>query len=256
MTELDYRIVVPSRRRPFNMPRLLSLLPSATVCVGEEEAEAYAKHVPRKQLLSHPPEVIGGPVVRNWIIDNVKEPILVMSDDDLEGVRVTTGSFRFITNPDDIQDIIENAMQCCSDLDLTTFCFARTPQTHILDADVRPIRPTQQVFGLWGMMGRARHRRYDETLKSRADLDWTLRTLLEDRIVYADIRFYFDFKASFSNAGGNSGLVNADDFKKAAAILKKRWGKSVSFDPPGYVKQRETTTGSLRVKRQTDKGQS
>jgi hypothetical protein len=90
---------------------------------------------------------------------------------------------------------------------------------------------------------------YDETLKSRADLDWTMRTLLEDRIVLADIRYYFDFGRSFSGAGGQSGLVTPDDFKRSTEIVGKRWGTSISFKRPGYMKGTETVAGVPHVRR-------
>lgn len=249
----SYRIVVPSRKRPQNMAKLLGLLPGATICVDEREADDYADAVPRGSLLLHPP-ITGGPAVRNWIIEHTEEPVLVQCDDDLVGVKVLTGSGRTLTNPEDIRDVIENSMVACADLGLTTFCFSRVANPIVLDPDLIPVRPIQPVFGLWGVMGAARRRRYDESLRSRADLDWTLRTLLEDRIVYADMRFYFDFGSSFTNPGGNSGLVTAEDFEAAALALKQRWGKHVTFESPNYDEKRsKTAVGSIRVRRRADR---
>jgi hypothetical protein len=175
---------------------------------------------------------------------------LIQSDDDLSGVRSNIGSKRFITEADEIMAIIENAVTCCADLGLSTFCWSRTANTTVVRPDERPIVPTQQVYGCWGVMGRARHRLYDESLKSRADLDWTMRTLLEDRIVLADIRYYFDFGRSFSGSGGQSGLVTPEDFKRATEIVAKRWGTAISFRRPGYMKAGDTVAGVPHVRRQ------
>jgi hypothetical protein len=246
---MKYQIVIPSRGRPQNARTLLSLMPEAWICVDERERDEYRAVVPNRQLLLHPPSA-GAPAARNWIIENVKAPCLIQSDDDLVGIRSNVGSKRFITDPDEVMAIIENQVMVCADLGLTTFCWSRTANTTVIRPDERPLVPTQQVYGCWGVMGKARHRRYDEGLKSRADLDWTMRTLLEDRIVLADIRYYFDFGRSFSGSGGQSGLVTPDDFKRSTEIVAKRWGKSISFRRPGYMKAGDTVAGVPHVRRQ------
>jgi hypothetical protein len=53
--DLDYAIVVPSRRRPHNMPTIRALLPTAMVCVDEREIADYQLFVPGERLLAHPP---------------------------------------------------------------------------------------------------------------------------------------------------------------------------------------------------------
>lgn len=230
------------------MEALRELLPTALICVDEREAADYAKTVPKENLLIHPPST-GAPAARNWIIDNVKASCLIQCDDDLRAVQVTTGSRRRLTDPDRILAILENAMTACSDLGLSTFCFSRTPNTTVIRPNERPIVPVQQVYGCFGVMNAARKRHYDETLKSRADLDWTLQTLLHDRCVYADVRFYFDFGSSFSGSGGNSGLVTPKDFEDATRTVAKRWGTSISFKRPGYRKSGDTSPGRPNVKR-------
>ena len=245
---IDYAIVVPSRGRPGNMERLRKLLPTALICIDERERAAYAEVVPAANLLLHPP-LTGAPAARNWIIQNVKARCLIQCDDDLFGVRSTVGSRRYLTDPEEILAVLENAATACCDLGLTTFCFSRTSNTTIIRPAERPIVPVQQVYGCWGVMNEARERLYDTTLKSRADLDWTLNTLLRDRCVLADVRFYFDFGASFSGAGGNSGLVTAEDFRRSTETVAKRWGRAISFRQPGYMKNRDTTAGKPAVRR-------
>jgi hypothetical protein len=248
MTKLDYQICIPSRKRPFNMPLLRMLLPTAIICVDEREADAYLAVVPKKNLMIHPPSE-GAPAARNFIIDNCKAECLIMSDDDLRGVLVNVGSKRFIRDSEEILAILENSVRITKELNLSTFCYSRTANTTVIHPDERPIVPVQQVYGCWGMMNAARHRHYDEGLKSRADLEWTLQTLLHDRCVVADVRFYFDFGSSFSGSGGNSGLVNTEDFMAATRIVAKRWGKAISFKRPGYMKKGDTVAGKPNVRR-------
>jgi len=246
--KLDYRIVVPSRRRAHNMPLLRHLLPSAVICVDEREAKDYASEVPKDKLLLHPP-MEGLPYVINWMMDNVSADILIEIDDDFRGVKVTTGSQRYIHSPDEILAILENSARNTKDLGLTTFCFSRTPNTTVIKPDVRPIVPTQSVCNAFGVMGRARRRHYRPEYFGRADVDWTLQTLLEDRCVYADIRFYFDCGRVFSGRGGNVGLVTPEQFEKASRALRHTWGDAVSFKPPAFAKNRDVAAIRIAVKR-------
>jgi hypothetical protein len=98
-------------------------------------------------------------------------PIQVQIDDDFRGVRTMIGSRRFITAPDEILAIIENAAVACRDLELSTFAWSRNPYTNMNKADTMPIVPTGPVCNAFGIMGRARHRKFDMTLHGRADTD-------------------------------------------------------------------------------------
>jgi hypothetical protein len=244
---LDYAIIVPSRKRAQNMPVLRSLLPSALICIDERERADY-RSVPKNRLLLHPP-MDGLPAILNWMQEAVTEPILIVIDDDFIGVQVNTGSKRFIIDPDEILSILENSAQACADLGLTTFCYSRTQNTTVIRPDERPIVPTQAVCNARGFMGAARHRKFDVSMHGRADVDWTMRTLLEDRCVYADVRFYFDCGAIYSGQGGSVGLITPEVFDHSSRELRARWGKSMSFKAPSFVKNRNVTAMSLRVSR-------
>ncbi len=85
----------------------------------------------------------------------------------------------------------------------------------------------------------------------RADFDFTLETLLHDRILYADCRFYFDHGRIFSGLGGNVGLISDADFKLATERLHKKWGRYISTKKPGYNKGASNVQSmGIRVRRQ------
>jgi len=245
---LDYTIVVPSRRRVHNIPRIRKLLPTAVICVDERERDDYAPFVPKSQLLIHPP-MMGLASVINWMQRKITSDILIEIDDDLRRVSVTTGSHRHIDDPDEILAILENSARCCKDLGLTTFCFSRTPNTTIIHPAERPIVPVQSVCNAFGVMGDARRRFYNPDFLGRADVDWALQTLLEDRCVYADIRFYFDCGKVFSGRGGNVGLIDKAQFNRASVGIREKWGKHVSYRAPAFSKNRSTEAIRIDVKR-------
>ena len=248
VAKLKYQIVVPSRRRVHNMAHIQRLLPSAIICVDEREADEYATAVPGPNLLYHPP-MDGLPQVLNWTIEAMKAPVLVVIDDNLQGVQSTTGSQRFIADPEEILAILENAMRNCHDLGLSTFCFSRTPNVTITKPEWRPIVPTQVVASCRGVMGAARKRKYRIDMHGRADLDWTMRTLLEDRCIYADVRFYFDFGPIYSGRGGSVGLITPEVFEASSRALKRRWPGCLSFKSPGFLKRKNVAAMSIRVSR-------
>jgi hypothetical protein len=245
---LDYKIIVPSRRRAHNMATVRLLLPTAIICVDEREHDDYAAVVPKPQLMTHPP-MEGLPAVMNWMQDNVSSEIMVEVDDDFAGVRVNVGSKRFITNSEEILAVIENGMQACHDLDLTTFCWSRTPNTTVIHPDVRPIVPTQAVCTAFGIMGAARHRKYETRFTGRADIDWALTTMLVDRCVLADVRYFFDTGDAFAGRGGNVGVVTPQQFTNASRGLVEKWGNSLSLKAPGFAKNRSVAPLRLSVNR-------
>ena len=248
MKPLDYTIIVPSRRRAHNMGTIKLLLPTAIVCVDEREVDDYAAVMPKPRLLVHPP-LDGLPAVMNWIQDNTPQPILVEIDDDFAGIQVTTGSRRFITDSEEILAVIENSAQACCDLELSVFCWSRTPNTTVIHPEWRPVVPTQAVCAAFGVMGAARHRKYDTRLTGRADIDFALQTLLKDRLLYADIRFFFDTGDAFGGRGGNVGVVTAEQFTAASRGLVERWGSALSLKAPGFAKKRQVAPLRLAVSR-------
>lgn len=244
----DYAIVVPTRKRAHNMETIRWLLPTAKVCVDERDVEQYAPYVDASRMLVHPP-IDGLPGTINWMLEHVPQEVLVEIDDDFQGVQVNVGSRRFITDPDEILAIIENGITVCRDLGMTTFCWSRTPNTTIINPAMRPIVPTQSVCNAFGLMGAARRRKYDTSLLGRADVDWSLRTLLEDRAVVADVRYYFDCGRVLGGRGGNVGLVTPEIFKNSTRAIAERWGRHVSFKQLPFQKNRDVAAVRISVTR-------
>jgi hypothetical protein len=249
-----YEIVVPSRNRANNMETIRWLLPSAKVCIDVREVADYAPYLEHSRTIVHP-KTDGFPQTINWMMDNIECECLIVIDDDFQGVQVNVGSKRFITDAEEILGILENAVTCTKDLGLTAFCFSRTPNMTIINPAMRPIVAVQSVSSAFGIMGRARHRHYDPTLPGRAAVDWTLRTLLEDRSLYSDIRFYFDCGRAFGGRGGNVGLVTPAMLKKSSRTLVERWGRHVSFKQVPFQKNSDIAAVKIAISRTNKRAQ-
>ena len=169
-------------------------------------------------------------------------------DDDVKDVRTTFPKPRHL-KAKGIQQIIENAIQAITDLDLTVCCFSRTPNWSIIDPFNSPIVPVQFATVGFGVRGAARRRVSDESLMGRADMDWGLRTLRDDRCVYADIRYFFDNGTIFGGEGGNVGLIDEEHRKTITEKIEKRWGKYVPKGRIGFRKNQSVVALRMKVPR-------
>jgi hypothetical protein len=78
-----------------------------------------------------------------------------------------------------------------------------------------------------------------------------MQTLLKDRILYADARFYFDHGRIGAGLGGQVGLLTDVMHAASTEKLKQRWGRYVHFKKPSYHKGATNTQAmSVRVRRQ------
>jgi hypothetical protein len=229
------KLVIPSRGRSKNVRRTSSLFPSAFWCVAKGEAEDYLKAgVPKNLLVTHGDnEAIGIASKRQWIIDKFKGETTFQLDDDIYGVwSMTNKKGRPIEGAGNILRLIENAAEISRGIGATVFGFCQV-------WDVRKSIPMNPV-AFHGWVGTAigihpsKVLRYDTELKTQADIDFCLKALLLDRIIYVDNRFGFMCER-FSNSGGSAGIRDEKTYREQCDLVKKRWGQWIS------VKKAKTT---------------
>lgn len=248
--DLEYRIVVPSRKRSHLMSHILRLIPSATIAIHETELAEYQKLVPSDQLVVHTQTSVVA--IRNWILDTFKEPWQIQIDDDLQFVETQIGAKKKrITDPDQIEWILENQIICMSDLTIGVGCFSRSRNEGMVKPSAYPFRVVGPLSSTMIIGGAARRRRFETECWGRADADFTLRTLQDDRILLADMRFVFFHGVVFGGKGGNVGVLDQEQFAKATAALKKRWGKYIETEKKGRFgkKDKGNPAMSIAVKR-------
>ena len=229
------------------MKRVLGLLPEALICVAKSEAADYSEVVPAAQLLFHDdlPALVP---IRNWLNRTIQEDCVVQVDDDLKAVWFLIGKKRRTTDPAVIREIIENTHRVAADLNISVFCWSRSANQFVLRPWLNPIRFATPISCSFGLRGRARQRRFDPGCPGREDFDFSMQTLLEDRILYADARFYFDHGRIFSGLGGNAGLITDGQFASATERLKQKWGRFLSMDKPGFQKGKANNVPAMSVR--------
>lgn len=220
-------IAIPSRARPVNVPIVQKILPSATWFVSEEEEESYRNHGARFTV-AHPTGVSGMGKKRQWILDYLGDQDVFMIDDDVKYVWCNVGRLgRRVEDPEAILQIIENTRLCATDAGTSFFGFAQS-------WDVRKYTPNEP-FTLSGWVGSAvgfigRNPRYDQGLSLRNDVAYSLRVLLEKRIIWRDNRFSFVCER-FKNTGGLATIRSSEKDTREVRKLTEEWGQNISFTP-------------------------
>jgi hypothetical protein len=226
MLKNNYEIVVPSKGRPGNMPSLLRLFPSAIIVVNKSEVPIYAEVVPKAQLVAHPEMKLIE--TRNWIFDKFDNECIIQFNDDVQKLLSLGVKNKTYRDPEVIHAVILNTMQCAQDLGIGLFCWSLTPNSGMLFPDVRPFRAAAPCSAhAFGVRGQARNRRFDTTFRSCGDFDFTLETLLRDRLLLCDVRWHFDCGGMSRGKGGESGTFHSGEAEAGQAALRKKWGKYV-----------------------------
>lgn len=221
------KIIIPSKDRVDDCRTALTLFPTATVVVREDQQAMY--RVLGVPLLAHPAHVRGIGPLKNWILENVPDETLVLVDDDVHDMRSPVGhptKSHCIRDPQTIREILENAEAMARGAGARVFGFDQT------GGDVRKFRP-QDPIGLSGWVGAVmgiigRDLRFDPNLLIRADIDFCLQSQLKHRVIVCDRRFGFIHRPRFTHRGGNAETRSGQRNKLEIAYLQKKWGQWLS----------------------------
>ena len=233
----------PSYRRA-TIARTHLLLSRVRYVVAESEADAY-----RQQTGSEPmvvPDSVQGNVarVRNWVLDNVGHPYVVMLDDDFLQL------FRYVQNERrnmeeaEFYEFVDRAFLLAKELGCRLWGINPTPDK-MCYREYTPLSFTQFIGGpLSGHLLEDNPIRYDERIPLKEDYDLTLQHLNRYRRV---LRFNGVFyrvdqhKAPGGCAAARTFAREIEQFR----LLQEKWGSRIVRMDPGIC------PNSSRVKRGT-----
>ena len=236
------KIIIPTKGRADVIgKKSLQLFPDATLCIGDDETDAYAKVSDR--LLVHPANVVGMGPLRQWILDHVPDKCLVMADDDITRVYSQVGFHkRRITDPAEVAAIIERVAILAGDMGCSVFGFAQGAKSMVhFNCNCRPFHLNLWVGTVLGVIGR--RLRFDTSVVLHDDIDFCLQALLDDRIVLCDCRYYFAH-AYLKLGGGLAALRSGERKEREIAYLRRKWGRCLDV-----VQAKGTTRLVVRVVR-------
>lgn len=221
MRDKTMGVYVPSYKRSGDI-RTYNVLNDCTYVVRESEAEAYREAGVEKILAAPDAEINSLPKVRQWIIDNTPEDVVVQIDDDITGFSyVNKNNLVRIEDKDVVDAEFERIGQILSDLRLG-FASIRMQENVIkYNEEFR----FQSTIGLICWFNKSALKgRYDEKIRFKADIDFQLQELLYNRIII--VPEYFRARAIYDkNEGGNSVDKNTKTINGTVEYMKTKWGK-------------------------------
>lgn len=219
LKNLDIKIVIISRGRHKTITTHKLLPDYIEIVVPDDEIDLYKETV-SNPLVAIPKEIQGLGNVRNWCLDYFKEETLIMLDDDIHKVYCITGEkARNIDDKEELVQIFINDAVMAKDAGLHCFGYTQTDIRKYKGTD--PFSLCTWVGCFMGVIGRMHKFRND---KFKVDIDFCLKNLLVDRIIWVDNMYYFIQKRD-SNSGGNSLYRTEDEYNKSLESLKKKWGR-------------------------------
>ncbi len=214
-------VYVPSYKRS-NDIKTYHVLNHCTYVVRESEEQAYRDAGVERLLVAPDEEINSLPKVRQWIIDNTPEDIVVQIDDDITGFSyVNKNNLVRIEDMDLVDAEFERVAQILSDLRLG-FASIRMQENVIkYNEEFR----FQSTIGLICWFNKSGSRsRYDENIRFKADIDFQLQELLYNRIII--VPEYFRARAIYDkNEGGNSVDKNTKTLNATVDYMKSKWGR-------------------------------
>jgi len=220
-TPFDALIVIASKGRASICAKGAGkLFPSALICIGEDERKIYKGFFPDGRVLVHPSNVTGIGPVRQWILDNVKNDIIIFVDDDIKHFYSQTGlRKRRFECPETAEAVLLKTALAAKDSGAKLFGFSQSARQLNYNG-TKPIAHCGWVGGIVGIIGRTLS--YDTKLLLRADVDLCLQSLVKNRFIWIDNRFCFVHKR-FNDTGGNAINRSAERHEAEIAYLKKKW---------------------------------
>lgn len=217
LNEYSIKLLILSRGRSQTITTTEILPDFVEVLVPESEEAAYRAAV-KNPILTIPDNIIGLGRVRNWVLQHFDERIIVMLDDDLIRLYcLTAKKARPITDPEEITQVIINAAVMADDAGLHCFGFSQTDIRKFNGCE--PFKLTGWVGGVIGVIGRQYTFRDD---KYKVDIDFCLKNMLVDRILWIDDRYCF-YQLRDNNVGGNSAFRTQEEYEASTESLVQKW---------------------------------
>lgn len=214
-------IYVPSYKRS-NIIKTDKILNQCTYVVRESEEDLYREAGVRSIMTAPDNEIDSLPKIRQWIIDNTPEDIVIQVDDDIERFSyVNKVNMVEVEDPDIVDAELARIAQIISDLDIG-FASIRMQESVVkYNEEFR----FQSTIGLMCWFNKsALKSRYDENVLFKADTDFQLSELLENRIII--VPEYLRAKAMYDkNSGGNNVNKNSQTMMQTIEYLRNKWGK-------------------------------
>ena len=221
---MDLKVVIPSRGRSDTITTH-ELMPYADVVVPESQVAEYSQVCDNVSPV--PDEVAGMGAIRQWVLDNYEQEVVVMADDDVTAMFCVSALSAYdMTGVDSIWHALLSAAVCARDLGVSLFGFNQGNGDARKYQPGRPFSLTSWIGGVVGVVGR--RVRWNPKQRLKADVDAVMEALLKDRILWVDQRFSF-VQHRDHNKGGNEPYRGSTQTKTDILRLESKWGRHLKW---------------------------
>lgn len=221
MKEKTVGVYCPSYRRS-DCIMTQNILNDVTYVVRASEEEAYRNAGVRK-LISAPDEEINTmSKVRQWILDNSPEDIIIQVDDDIKQILYRTDIVMEIKDPDVIDMEFLRIAQLLSDLKLGYATITVTPRPYLYQEE---FKFNSMGGGIYWYNKECYKAKNDDKADCKEDVDKILQELMYNRIILMP-KYLAMYVKTDTNEGGDNINKNSKVIRECNEYMKLKWGKA------------------------------
>jgi hypothetical protein len=224
---MEIPIVIPSHKRA-DCVTTTKLVPSTILCVAANQAEEYRRHNPGIEIVTHPDDLQGISLKRNWIYRKFGD-VFMLDDDLTRMVRRYLGPHSiqsFSVPPGEAYGIIQTTAQTARDLGAYLFGFASTSDARSFIPQ-RPLRLSGYVNAYCMGLLKGSKVFFHKDAVVCEDYFASLINAYYHRYCFCDRRYGFVAKRTFKNAGGLSEFRTVKAEEEGYKFLRKTFGDVV-----------------------------
>lgn len=222
-------IYIPSKGRPSGKTFKLLAGINYKVVIEPQDFDLYTNNGHSfENIIVLPKNNMGISYVRNFIKKLYKGELLMMIDDDIIKFDILDQSIGRLTNNSNRKPVIEYLSLLefeAQDLkfDIATLGMRQfvwsSKKPYVYDCFCGTITLINSKTNIW----------FDETLKCKEDMDFTLKNIYADKIVMRFNCFAYDHTMASGDAGGFSDFYKAKEDQKYNEIMVQRYPNNCSI---------------------------
>lgn len=232
------KIVSPSWKRA-NSCFSHKYIPSLQYVVCEDQADSYRKN--NLPILVCPNSAQGNVSrVRNWILDNVEDERICITDDDLSCIAIWNGNKRRKLKRTEVESWIDQGFDLASEFGVKYWGINIIPDKGAY-REYTPFALKSVILGPFGGFFKDFKPRYDEGLPLKEDYDLSIQALNMYRKILRINFAHYECK-QHTNVGGCASYRTIQREKEQFDKLQRKWGSKIIRRDNGSPKNRKKQT--------------
>jgi hypothetical protein len=216
-------VISPSYKRA-GLVKGYQYFPYMKLCIPESQEADYLKHYDAARLIVIPDDQDGNlPRKRNWILQNVPRP-LVMIDDDVSYLGTKEhGETRRLT-PEEAEALIAHGFNLAAEWGVKYWGLNQNSD-RVSYQEYKPFSLTYPVLDPF--TGHLDHDLfYDEAVGSKLDYDFSLQALNKYKKILRFNKYFYRCEHG-NNPGGLIGMRTLEYETRFCRAIEKKWGRSI-----------------------------